>query len=143
MVLIALGAPTGFVDFVDDMSYDLLAFIQSRGLRVFLGWMGRGVVQGCPLAALLFVIGAEPFAVLFKEVICVPRIGIVRLCAEDVGAALESIEGLKALFGIFCDAEHAAGLMLNTTKCVIVPLSSPYSLHLVEHIKLWLYSNLP
>eukprot|EP00973_Karenia_brevis_P044807 6205985-Karenia_brevis.AAC.1 len=85
-VLAWYGAPRALVSFVSASYLDLLSFLQFKGVRCFLGWVGRGVIQGNPFAALLFVLGIDPFVVFFEREINLVGKGIVRLCADDVGA---------------------------------------------------------
>ena len=103
--------------------------------------MFSGVLQGCPASAFLFDRILDPFLEAFGEVIyqysaskqCNPtHIGILRCCADDVGAALLSLVGLKYLAPIFGMAELLAGLMLKPVKCVIVPTSCEFSQEVVE-----------
>eukprot|EP00973_Karenia_brevis_P026880 3707055-Karenia_brevis.AAC.1 len=102
-----------------------------------------GVIQGCPLGATLFVIGMEPFVRMFMARVEDPGLGIVRLCADDVGIVLKSWQSLTVVFHIFRAAEAAAALSLKPRKCTLVPLSSPLSLHVRSLISLFLSSHIP
>lgn len=68
--------------------------------------------------------------------------GQMRACADDIGGALKGILALVYLFPIFECAEEVAGLTLKPPKCVIIPLR-PFSLQLVENIKIWLERHIP
>eukprot|EP00973_Karenia_brevis_P089527 12398192-Karenia_brevis.AAC.1 len=142
-VLHALGAPPGLCNFVAALYHECTAYIKHQGQVEFLCSVRSGVLQGCPLAALLFVIAAEPFALLFKMQINDLHLGYVGLCADDVGAVLKSCNSLNILHEIFRFASELAGLQLNIKKCFIVPLSSPLSLHVVSILRQYLQSYIP
>ena len=56
----AMKAPAGLRNFVRVLYSDCNAYIKHHGQLDFLYVIRSGVLQGCPLAALLFVISAEP-----------------------------------------------------------------------------------
>ena len=66
----------------------------------------------------------------------------MRACADDIGGAFGSISGLLKMFPVFALAERIAGLSLKPSKCVIIPLHAPFSLHVASLIKEWLQTNL-
>eukprot|EP00973_Karenia_brevis_P068242 9495201-Karenia_brevis.AAC.1 len=89
-----------------------------------------GVLQGCPMAVLLFVLAMEPFVQLF-----------IALCADDIAAVLNSWRHLIHLHKIFILADKCAGLRLKPIKCVLVPLSAPVSPSLLESLRDFLACN--
>ena len=90
-VLEATGAPLGFRNYVEAMYDDLLHFVQYRGALFLFGLVTQGVVQGCPLASLLYMLGIHLFSVMFERAICNPKLGLVRQCADDIGALLKTM----------------------------------------------------
>eukprot|EP00973_Karenia_brevis_P030051 4142144-Karenia_brevis.AAC.1 len=102
-----------------------------------------GVIQGCPLGATLFIISAEPFVRMLVNRIQCPELGLVRLCADDIAVVLKSWTSLTVLYEIFHVAEECAALVLKPAKCVLVPLSSPLSLHVRSLITQFLSEYLP
>ena len=84
-----------------------------------------GVLQGCPLAAMLFVLGIEPFLCKMYDVVIHQSLGIVMACADNIAVVLQSIATPPALAEIFLAAERLAGLTLKPVKCFIVPLFAP------------------
>jgi len=68
---------------------------------------------------------------------------MMRAVADDLGAALVSLKGLRVLEHVFQSAEELAGLILGHSKCVIIPLSSPLDSQLHELIAEWLKKNIP
>ena len=83
-VLEMTDAPHGFRVYVDMIYHDLLHYVQYRGSMTLFGIVTQGVVQGCPLASLLYILGVHPFSILFGRHICDPRKGLVRQCADDI-----------------------------------------------------------
>ena len=69
--------------------------------------------------------------------------GAIRACADDVGAALSNISLLIPLKQIFDLARDVAGLALKPSKCILVPLYSLASSHVVCVIRDWLARNIP
>ena len=144
--------PIGFQDFIRSLYFCNAAYFSDGGSLIFLFWMFSGVLQGCPASAFLFDCILDPFLEAFSEVIyqysaskqCNPtHIGILRCCADDVGAALLSLTGLKYLAPIFDLAELLAGLILKPVKCVIVPTSCRFSQDVVDKIRTWLMRTIP
>jgi hypothetical protein len=94
--------------------------------------INSGVKQGCPLAPLLFAIATEPLQSLFlRDALLVGlkvhgRRLLIRFYADDTvlfladGPDADRAMALIALFG------QASGLLLNFTKCAVVPLNVPY-----------------
>eukprot|EP00973_Karenia_brevis_P009234 1253076-Karenia_brevis.AAC.1 len=99
-------------------------------------------MQGCPLAALLFVIAMEPFCILFTRQLESLDLGRVRLCADDIGVVLKSWRSLVVLFHIFKLAEQCASLRLNLKKCFLVPISAPLSPHVISTLRDFLVSRI-
>ena len=97
---------------------------------VLMGLVLSGVCQGCPLASLLHIAAAQPFSLLFEQQVCQAKLGLVRQCADDIGAAIVSLDVLKAFQCIFESMRTCANQVLNVLKCVVVPLaklSGPHS----------------
>eukprot|EP00973_Karenia_brevis_P063364 8807284-Karenia_brevis.AAC.1 len=100
-----------------------------------------GVLQGCPLASVLFVLALEPFVCMLHSTIAGQ--GIIEVCADDIAVVLQSWIQLKDLYKVFQFAQSAAGLTLKPKKCVLVPLSAPLSPHLVSVLRDFLNSHSP
>ena len=109
----------------------------------FLLWYLSGVLQGCPGSAFIFNMILDLFLHAFWQVITKHGRGMVRACADDIGAALTSYKYLMHLFPIFDIAEQVSGLTLKPTKCNVVPTSEPLTETLVNVIRKWLKRNVP
>eukprot|EP00973_Karenia_brevis_P082032 11373761-Karenia_brevis.AAC.1 len=108
-----------------------------------MGCVNRGVIQGCPTASLLFVLGADPFVTLFDRYVNSPSLGVVRFCADDCGAVLRDWQHLLVLFEIFDRAARASGLILSSSKCKLVPLSSRSFDEVSLDLRAWLLGHVP
>eukprot|EP00959_Pyramimonas_sp_CCMP1952_P430682 9019779-Pyramimonas_sp.AAC.1 len=92
-----------------------------------LFWISSGIIQGCPSSGCIFALAADPFMSNFDASICRKDRGVVRACADDVGAALRRLEHLRVMHRIFSTARRVAALVLKLKKCVIAPLSGPHT----------------
>ena len=84
--------------------------------------VGCGVLQGCPLASVLFVLAIEPFCIMLNS--AVNKRGIVELCADDIAIVLQSWFDLPSVHKVFEFARKAANLHLKSRKCFLVPVSA-------------------
>ena len=80
-----------------------------------------GVMQECTLAGTCFAVSMGPFLVKSRVLIEHTAFGRVRACADDIGAALRSVNCLKPCANILRDAEAYAGLMLKIQKSFLAP----------------------
>ncbi len=135
------GFPIGFINFILAIYHQASAFAFINGRLQFLFPFLSGVLQGCPASAFLFNSSLDPFLNHFSEIVRT-RSGILRVCADDVGAALRTLRCLRLLFPVFQCAQDLAGLTLKPVKCVIVPLV-PFSEEVVLGIQGWLANHIP
>ena len=91
--------------------------------RTFLCWIQAGVLQGCPFSGSIFAIALDPILAFMEKRLRRGSLGIVRACADDIGAALSSIKGFSVLQPIFQLARVSAGLRLKPSKCVVIQYS--------------------
>ncbi len=111
------GFPIGFINFILAIYHQASAFAFINGRLQFLFPFLSGVLQGCPASAFLFNSSLDPFLNHFSEIVRT-RSGILRVCADDVGAALRTLRCLRLLFPVFQCAQDLAGLTLKPVKCV-------------------------
>ena len=64
----------------------------------------------------------HPFLLHFKRVLVSKSYGVLYACADDLGGALLRASSLVIMHGIFEIMSKVAGLVLNTSKCVLIPL---------------------
>jgi len=138
-----MAAPEGLRKLIFVIYFMHITYGSFGGTLVILFQICSGVLQGCPLSGLIFAIVADPGMSAFDEAINKSKVGCVRACADDVGAALKTIWGLLPMKDIFDDLEACAGLTLKPKKCVIVPTGEPLSQQVVDFIKGFLNEFLP
>ena len=117
--------PRGLCNIICALDSECFSYIHYKGHVEFVREIKCGVLQGCPLAALIFVLAMEPFCVVFNRQIVMQSLGQVHLCADDIGMVLKSWTYLIAAYAIFELAYKAACLRPGAKKCFSVPMSQP------------------
>ena len=82
---------------------------------------------------MLFALAINPFLVQMAR-LDAQGLSATRACADDVGASVASIWKLLDYHSIFRSAKITACLSLKIVKCVIVPTSGKFSLHIKDVI---------
>ena len=82
----------------------------------------RGVLQGCPLSSVAYLLAKECIS-LWLDSVFRPFPSLARLCADDLAVVAVTKNQLERLHWIFVKMEAAAGLVLNPRKTVLVPLA--------------------
>ncbi len=109
----------------------------------FMFYIWSGVLQGCPLSATLFLMCINPFLIHFESSLNRVDGGIVRACADDIGASISRLVHLKKLFIVFEFAKSVSNMHLKPKKCNIIPTNIPCTEQVVAHIKAWLLQHIP
>ena len=97
----------------------------------------RGIRQGCPISALLFLLVAEIIAITFRQSENVRGINVngsmIKLCqlADDMTLFLTDLDSVRNTVNIFEEFYRYAGLKLNKTKTVVF-LINPKHVHLKD-----------
>ena len=113
------------------------------GESIFLYWIWRGVLQGCPLSGFIWAIVFDPFLRILMASFQDPGYGVLRACADDVGAALKHIKFLRIFERVFFRARMAAGLSLGLPKCKLIPVAVPFTSAVRDQVRSWLEAYLP
>eukprot|EP00959_Pyramimonas_sp_CCMP1952_P437106 9151826-Pyramimonas_sp.AAC.1 len=82
-----------------------------------------GVPQGCPLSGSLWALGFDPLLRHLVRPFPSKEDASLGACADDVGVVLNDIMLMPRLSNTFQHAKKLAGLLLQTAKCVVVPLA--------------------
>ena len=143
MVLNYINIPLGLMNTINALYTGNSAFQQGREGLVWLFGIISGVLQGCPLSGSLFVICIDPLLYAFDRYVQRSSLGIVRACADDIGACLAGLTHLPIIFRLFEEFRLLSGLCLKPKKCVMVLLSVEASIHNIAIIRTWLSRNLP
>ena len=143
LVLRFANAPDWFINFVRSLySFNHTFQMTADGKHLLFNIM-CGVLQGCPLSSTLFVMCINPFLEHMDQSIFARNLGVVRACADDVGAALKSFHTLSKLHLVFQWARRISNLTLKPIKCNLVPCSLPWSEALSEFISVWIQDKIP
>ena len=142
-VLKHIKVPRGVLNIFKALYDGNEGFTSIGGLITWMFTVGCGVLQGCPLSGSLFVIAIDPLLFLFEKYICSPGFGTVSACADDIGAVVNSLKGLKRLKTLFSLMTRASGLTLKPAKCILIPLACDVTPENVDRIHGWLGENIP
>ena len=140
--LAAAGASVELMNFVKALYISVRVFVSVKSQLKHAFFARSGVLTGCPLSATLFVIAMDPFLKKFNRVLVEKSYGVLYACADDLGGSLLRMTSLLVLHTIFDTMATVAGLILNTSKCVIIPLV-PSSSPLFCSYRVWLEKHIP
>ena len=124
LVLESIMVPLGFLNICKSLYSCVRAFGSAAGVTQFLHYFSSSVLQGCPLSGRHFSLVSDSLLNVFPAQIMNTGLGLVTVCADDIGVALRSISSLPILRGLFSTIDELVCLELGLAKCIIVPLSS-------------------
>jgi len=142
-ILRLIGIPRGLLKALERMYDANEAFFECGGDLKWVFCVISGVLQGCPLSGSLFVICMDPLLYLFKTKIEDQGLGMVRACADDVGATLGALLLLPIFHDGFSRFKRISGLTLKPKKCVLILTTCIASPGNVEVIRKWLRAHCP
>eukprot|EP00959_Pyramimonas_sp_CCMP1952_P137662 2881093-Pyramimonas_sp.AAC.1 len=87
-MLQAIRLPTALIDFLMFLYSGVNCYSEFGGVLIFMFPILSGSIHGCPASGTIFAVCMEPFVRDFDHAIVSKSRGIVRLCADDVGAAI-------------------------------------------------------
>ena len=141
LVLRAINIPLGALRVIECMYKFAYAVVRlPSGCTVVVHPILCGVIQGCPLAGTCFALAMDPLIRLMKFHICKPGLGIIRVCADDVGMALKAITSLDIVHKVFEIISRISGLKLKIRKTAIVPCCK-FTPELSEYVQALLASR--
>ena len=142
-VLVHTALPRGLLEIIRGMYFMTGAYgVGEEGLR-FLFWILSGVIQGCPFSGMLFVFALGPFLHAIEVLLDSPGISTTRACADDIGAAISSLQHMRVFHSLFKVLRWASNLRLSPPKCVIVPVAVGFSQEVRDQIRDWLALHIP
>ena len=142
-VLAAMSLLPGVVNFIEGIYYMNASFVaQQDGLHFFC-WITAGVLQGCPLSGLIFVLIVDPLLRAIAETCDRPKLSMTRACADDIGTVLFNCRVLPLLHDLFYTIELCANLKLKPKKCNIIPLWGAFTLHKATCIRDFIARTVP
>ncbi len=125
------------------MYTDIAAYSSGIGDCEFLFNLLGGVKTGCPLSSMLFLLGVNPIVFLFLLLSDTPKFSNTRICADDFGSVLRSLDTLMIQASVLRAARLASGLHLKPVKCVLIVSCTELNPALVQAIRAWLLVNTP
>ena len=99
--------------------------------------LSRGIRQGCPISALLFILVAEILSIKLrsdKNITGILLRGVeYKICqlADDTTIFMKNLKSLQYAISLFQDFQKCSGLKLNLEKSEIIPLG-PSRVHHIE-----------
>ena len=125
------------------MYTSIKAYPSGCGDGSFLFEVFGGVRTGCPLSSILFLLCCNPFIYLMNRIRDDRSLSVIRICADDFGSALKSLNTLRHQAPIFDLAAKCAGLILKPAKCVLIIIVLSVTPLLTQSIRSWLAINVP
>ena len=117
-----------FTRWIEILYKDLTCQVKTKGFLTALIDIKRGVRQGCPLSALLYVIVAEVIANAIRQddsIRGVNLLGITKKLsayADDTNLFLKDLASIENAFKLLRKYEAASGTKVNLKKSKIFPL---------------------
>jgi len=142
-VLKSCRAPEGFCNIVRNRYRGCRAYLLQEGCTKFLFQVKCGVLQGCPLSSVLFLMCIDPLLFLFSSSVCIAPFGHVFACADDIAITVRHLGELVKVFQIFKIYSEVTGLVVKPSKCVLILLSVFASPINVSRIRVWLSAHIP
>ena len=119
-----------FINWINLLYTNIFSCVSNNGFQSEYFSLSRGIRQGCPISALLFILVAEITAVNIRshDKIKGIRIGeellkIIQL-ADDTTLFLKDLSSVEEAIDLFNDFGRHSGLRLNIDKTEIVPLGT-------------------
>ena len=127
-ILTKFGLPDYFIQWIRIFYADAISCVKVNGFLSDFFKISRGIRQGCPLSALLYVLTAEP---LRNAVVNHPAINAFDVSgakalffqhADDSTAFVKDLKSVKHVFECFNLYNKASGSKVNLEKSEILPL---------------------
>ena len=126
--LIAFGFGNNFISFIKTLYKDINSCIINNGFTSAYFKITRGVRQGCPLSALLFVLVVEILAIEIRHNDNVKGIVLngksIKLCllADDTTLFLSDIQSLQTILNLMYMFKQSSGLKINYEKTQVLQI---------------------
>ena len=143
LVLNVLRIPKPLLKVIECLYTSIKAFSSGCGDGSFLFQVFCGVRTGCPLSSILFLLRGNRFIYLLNKMCDERSLSVTRICADDSGSALRSLNTLRHQAPIFDLAAECAGLISKPSKCVLIITVLRLSPLLMRSIRNWLAINVP
>ena len=111
-----------FIKWISVLYNKPLACVSNNGYATDFFQLSRGVRQGCPISALLFILVVEIMAINLKDnenihgIDTGQNVHLITQLADDTTLFLKDVNSLKIVFNILDHFEKCTGLRLNKGK---------------------------
>ena len=129
------GFGVNFQRWISILYCDTESCVSNNGHQSSYFKLSRGIRQGCPISALLFLLPAEIIAIILRSSAFVKGINIdntcIKLCqlADDMTLFLRDNKSVRSAIQIFEEFYRYAGLKLNKNKTEAMIIYNDGSLH--------------
>ena len=120
--LSTFGFGTKFIDWINIIYSNINSCVINNGHTTEYFSLERGIRQGCPLSAYLFIVAVELLASTIRNNEQIQGIPVFDTCikiiqmADDTTVFLQDTKSLKLLFNLLHSFSLASGLRLNKSK---------------------------
>ena len=118
----------GFINWIETLYSNISSCVGNNGYYSDYFKLSRGIRQGCPISALLFIIVAEIVAIHIRQNPLIKGLTIdghqfkIRMLADDTTLIVSDINSIEIAIKTFKDFGLCSGLKLNLEKTEIIPL---------------------
>ena len=119
-----------FIDWIRLLYTDISSCVGNNGYYSNYFKLTRGIRQGCPISALLFILVAEILAISLRQDTSIHGINLcntifkIKMLADDTTLLLKDIKSIEIAIKKFQDFSKCSGLKLNLNKTEIIPIGN-------------------
>ena len=129
-----------FQKWISTLYYDIESCITNNGHQSEFFKISRGIRQGCPLSALLFLLPAEIVATILRSLVNIKGIVVNNICiklcqlADDMTLFLRDNSSVHEAIQVFEEFYRYAGLKLNKSKTIGIIVQNDGNLYEDEQL---------
>ena len=119
-----------FISWIRILYTDISSYVGNNGYYSNYFKLTRGIRQGCPISALLFLLVAEILAINLRHDTKIHGLHLcsttfkVKMLADDTTLLLKDIKSIEIAIKKFQDFSKCSGLNLNLKKTEVIPIGT-------------------
>ena len=119
-----------FIKWIKILYYDISSCVGNNGYYSNYFKLSRGIRQGCPISALLFLMVAEIIAIKLRQCNNIKGLTIdgatykIKMLADDTSLILKDMTSIELAIKEFQTFSKCSGLQLNLEKTEIIPIGT-------------------